>query len=100
MEFEPAHIPVLYLKTFPFVLISSSPTRRCSEDLKLPGDEAEKPARELAAALHWSGPVYLVSAVTGEGCEKLCQQVMNHLESGRHDKPELPDTYSTDKPET
>ena len=66
----------------------------------LPGDEAEQLARELAATLHWSGPVYLVSAVTGEGCEKLCQQVMNHLESGRHDKPELPDTYSTDKPET
>ena len=66
----------------------------------LPGEDAVQVARELAEALRWSGPVYLVSAATGEGCESLCQKVMNHLESRPDDTPELPETFNTDEPAT
>ncbi|MGA8260313.1 MAG: GTPase ObgE [Arenicellales bacterium] len=40
---------------------------------------AERP-RRLVDALGWAGPVFEVSAVSGEGCELLCRQVMTFLE--------------------
>jgi len=36
--------------------------------------------RDLLAALSWSRPVYTISAVTGEGCEKLVNDAMVFLE--------------------
>jgi GTP-binding protein len=35
---------------------------------------------ELLDTLGWTGPVHCISAVTGEGCEALCQAIMAHLE--------------------
>jgi len=43
-------------------------------------DVAESVAKELVESLRWSGPVFMISAVTGKGCERLCQTIMNHLE--------------------
>jgi len=43
-------------------------------------DEREARRRALLASLDWSGPVFEVSAVSGEGCEQLCRRVMSFLE--------------------
>ncbi|MDF1654923.1 MAG: Obg family GTPase CgtA [Coxiellaceae bacterium] len=42
-------------------------------------DEAEIAKRQQAVvnALNWTGPIYLVSAVTGVGTKKLCQDIMS-----------------------
>ena len=58
-------------------------------DLLAP-DEAERIARELIATLEWTGPVFRISAATGEGCEQLCQNVMNYLESAGNPISETP----------
>jgi GTP-binding protein len=36
--------------------------------------------RKLLAGLAWSGPVYQVSALSGEGCQALCADLMSRLE--------------------
>lgn len=46
----------------------------------LPSNEAETKSRALVETLGWSGPRFLISAVTGQGCEALCQAVMAYLE--------------------
>ena len=46
----------------------------------LPADELETARQELLAALDWTGPVFEVSAATGEGTEALAQAVMRYLE--------------------
>jgi GTP-binding protein len=46
----------------------------------LEADSAESVSKELVKALQWTGPVFMISAVTGKECERLCQAVMNHLE--------------------
>jgi GTP-binding protein len=35
----------------------------------------------ITDALKWRGPVFRISAATGEGCEALCQSIAAHLES-------------------
>ncbi len=35
---------------------------------------------ELIEQLDWRGPVFSISAISGEGCEALCQEVMTYLE--------------------
>lgn len=35
----------------------------------------------IVSALDWQGPVFRISAATGEGCEALCRRVATHLES-------------------
>jgi GTP-binding protein len=47
----------------------------------VPEEEAKKLESGLIEALGWTGPVYTISAATGAGCERLCQAVMNYLES-------------------
>jgi GTP-binding protein len=49
-------------------------------------DEATLAERREAvvAALHWSGPVYTISAVKSEGTDQLCGDLMNYLEECRH----------------
>ena len=46
----------------------------------LPADARETHCRDLIERLGYSGPVYHVSALSGEGCRELCQAIMNHLE--------------------
>lgn len=45
--------------------------------------EAERAAvkERILEGLGWDGPVFGISAATGEGCEALCSAVMIHLES-------------------
>ncbi|MBK1672120.1 GTPase ObgE [Ectothiorhodospira shaposhnikovii] len=43
-------------------------------------EEREARCRALTEALEWSGPVFSISAATGEGTETLAQHVMRYLE--------------------
>ncbi len=51
-------------------------------DLLAPA-ELEQRVAELLRRLDWHGPVFLVSAISGEGCQPLCEAVMTHLENAR-----------------
>ncbi len=48
-------------------------------DLLLP-DEAAARGAEIARELAWSGPLFVISAATGDGCQALCEAIMRHLE--------------------
>lgn len=46
----------------------------------LPEDERAAHASDLVGRLQWKGPVFEISALSGEGTLPLCQQIMNTLE--------------------
>ncbi|MDM8545053.1 GTPase ObgE [Candidatus Venteria ishoeyi] len=46
----------------------------------LPEDEQEKHCQDIIQALNWEGPVFKISAISGQGCQRLCGEIMNHLE--------------------
>ncbi|HET8711332.1 MAG TPA: Obg family GTPase CgtA [Spongiibacteraceae bacterium] len=46
----------------------------------LPQDEREKVCREIVERLQWTGPVYRVAAISGDGTAQLCGDIMTHLE--------------------
>ncbi len=46
----------------------------------LDADEVESRKGRLLAELSWDGPVYTISAVTGEGTDELVYKLMDHLE--------------------
>ncbi len=54
----------------------------------LPEDEREDKVRELIERLQWQGPVFAVSALTGEGTEALSQKIMTRLEAVWADEAE------------
>lgn len=64
-------------------------------DLLTP-DEVESRRKQLLAELSWSGPVYIISAATGEGTGKLVYALMDYLEQLRQD--EDPDQDSDEEP--
>jgi GTP-binding protein len=47
----------------------------------LPDDERESVVASLVDELDWSGPVYTVSALSGQGTDALCRAIMAHLEA-------------------
>lgn len=47
----------------------------------LSDDEVESRKEQLLSELSWDGPVYTMSAVTGEGTDDLVYKLMDHLES-------------------
>ncbi len=47
----------------------------------LPDDESESVCDEITHGLEWSGPVYAISAINGQGVEQLCNDIMNFLEN-------------------
>ncbi len=64
-------------------------------DLLMP-EEVESRREQLLAELSWSGPVFMISAVTGDGTDKLVYALMDHLEQLQGD--EEPDQNSEDEP--
>ncbi|WP_290648237.1 Obg family GTPase CgtA [Aquisalimonas sp.] len=46
----------------------------------LPAEEREPWAQALVEAMGWTGPVYAISGLSGEGTRRLCQDVMTRLE--------------------
>jgi GTP-binding protein len=47
---------------------------------RLPLEEREKKARKLVKQLQWTGPVYRICALRGEGCRELALALMRRLE--------------------
>ena len=47
----------------------------------LPEDERPAQMQAMRAALSWNGPIYTISAISGEGCDTLCQDLMRRLEA-------------------
>lgn len=54
-------------------------------DLIPPSEQAER-CQEILNRLAWQGPVYQISALTGEGCQPLIRAVMEYLEQPSLDK--------------
>jgi GTP-binding protein len=46
----------------------------------LPPDEREARCREIIGGLGWTGPVFRISGISGEGTQELCQKIMARLE--------------------
>ncbi|SMF44108.1 GTP-binding protein [Alteromonadaceae bacterium Bs31] len=53
--------------------------------------ELEKAKQSVVDALNWQGPVYTVSAISGEGTQNLCELLLNHLEQIWLQEKEDPD---------
>jgi GTP-binding protein len=49
----------------------------------LPEEEREERMAEIVAALHWTGPVFGVSAANGQGADALMQAIMVRLEEAK-----------------
>jgi len=49
----------------------------------VPEPERESTLRNFVRRLRWRGPVFVISALTGEGCQALVYAVMEHLEQAR-----------------
>lgn len=48
---------------------------------QLPPDALEQRCRQIVTELGWTGPVYRISSLTGEGIDRLIEDIMNFLES-------------------
>lgn len=46
----------------------------------LPKEDAEKRCRDIVKRLKWKGPVYEISAISGDGTRELTFDIMNYLE--------------------
>ncbi|MGH8398965.1 MAG: Obg family GTPase CgtA [Gammaproteobacteria bacterium] len=51
----------------------------------LPSDEREARCKAIVKGLQWTGPVFQISGLAGEGTRELCQKIMQHLEALRPD---------------
>lgn len=45
----------------------------------LPEGEAHERVKEITLILNWQGPVYCISAVSGQGVAELCKRIMEYL---------------------
>jgi len=53
----------------------------------LPASERTRHCEEIVQRLDWRGPVYAVSALSGEGVRPLVQDIMTHLDRQREAQP-------------
>lgn len=63
----------------------------------LPEDEREALCAEVVERLGWQGPVYQVSAIAGEGTQKLCQDIQAWLETQRLEEAENPEAAEAER---
>lgn len=54
----------------------------------LPPEERETRVRDIVRRLRYKGPVFEISALTREGCERLMQKVYEHIEALRRQEQE------------
>ena len=47
----------------------------------LPEEIREKTVKDIVRRLRWKGPVFVISAISGAGCNELVQGIMGHLDS-------------------
>jgi GTPase len=60
-------------------------------DLLAPEERAKRMA-EIVKALRWKGPVFSVSAATGEGCTELAARLMERIEARRREQADETET--------
>jgi GTP-binding protein len=53
--------------------------------------------QSMVSALDWKGPVYAISALAGEGTEKLCQDIMTRLEALREEETQDPEAAERER---
>src|SRR4029077_14120760 len=46
----------------------------------LPEDERDARCKAIIKGLKWKGPVFRISAISGDGTRELCQKIMERLE--------------------
>ncbi|WP_286978341.1 Obg family GTPase CgtA [Pseudomonas sp.] len=44
-------------------------------------EERSERVADIVAQLDWKGPVYVISAISGDGTQRLCQDIMTYLEA-------------------
>lgn len=52
----------------------------------LPEETREATAKEIVRRLRWKGPVFAISAMTGDGCPALVYAIMDHVEKVRNEE--------------
>ncbi|WP_028303703.1 Obg family GTPase CgtA [Oceanospirillum maris] len=57
----------------------------------LPEDERDAVCERIVNELNWEGPVFRVSAISSEGTQVVCQQIMNWLDEKRIAQTENPE---------
>jgi GTP-binding protein len=57
-------------------------------DMLVPEERKQK-ITDFLKGLAWTGPVFEVSALNGEGCDKLCYAIQDYLDSLRYQRDEL-----------
>ena len=55
----------------------------------LPEAERKKIIADFIKRFKWSGPVFEISALTGEGCDRLCYALQDYLDSIRRERDKL-----------
>ncbi len=56
----------------------------------VPSGEREQRLSGIIEALDWQGPVFRISAITGDGAQELVHAIMDHIESQRHQTSAAP----------
>lgn len=57
----------------------------------LPEDERDAVCERIISELNWEGPVFRVSAISSEGTQAVCQQIMNWIDETREAQAENPE---------
>ncbi len=57
----------------------------------LPEEERDAVCERIISELNWEGPVFRVSAISSEGTQAVCQQIMNWLDEQRELQAENPE---------
>lgn len=57
----------------------------------LPEEERDAVCERIISELNWDGPVFRVSAISSEGTQAVCQQIMNWLDEQRELQAENPE---------
>jgi len=60
-------------------------------------DESEARCKHIVEVLGWKGPVYRISAVSGEGTQPLVQAIMQHIEDVRLAETENPELIAIER---
>lgn len=63
----------------------------------LPPEEMEEACRKVVEALNWQGPVFSVSALSGDGTAALCDSIMSYIEEARDAELNDPEVAEAEK---
>ena len=55
----------------------------------IPEEERKKTIADFIKRYKWTGPVFEISALTGEGCDRLCYALQDYLDSLRRERDKL-----------